>query len=246
MRLTVFTFLSFLSFICAAQAQSVTDNMPPVIIEGDSAFQTPPPAPSFKDAPSVVTEPFTITDVNVDVTSDSPAHARDNALMQAQRLAYAQLCARLNAADNSAKLSDDDLAALVRSFEVQNERLSAVRYIGVFTIHFNQAAVQKKLNVPPVTVGEVKPVPQGPVSRLTVAVQTDSLAAWAQIKRRLGAVPQVAKIDTLSLGRGVSQIDLSFSGSLDELTEALTQQGFVLRSNETGAWDLIDGSMVPR
>jgi hypothetical protein len=241
MRLTFILFLFLILPFAAAQAQSVLDNLPPVVIQGETPVESPP----AKEA-SPPAETYTIADVNADVTADTAAHARDQALMQAERLAYVQLCGRLGAEDNSAKLDDDALAALVQSFEVQSERLSAKRYIGVFTIRFNPSAVQKKKGASVAPAGEGKATFREPVTHMTVAVQTDSLAAWAQIKRRLGAVPQVSRVDTLDLGRGLSHIDLSFSGALDDLRQAVTDQGLVLRQNESGAWELYDGSMVPR
>ena len=244
MRLIFLSFLALILAFSAAQAQSVMDNLPPALQEPSGV--TPAPVPS---APPVLAtaspESYTVTDVNADVTADTASHARDQAIMQAERTAYSQFCVRMGVPDHSAKLSDDALASLVQSFEVQNERLSAVRYIGVFTIRFKPSAMQKKLGIPVATEG-AGVLPQGPAAHLTVAVQTDSLAAWSQIKLRLGKVPQVAKIDTLDLGRGVSHIDLSFSGSLDDLRQAVTTQGLVLRQNEYGVWELYDGSIVPR
>ncbi len=248
MRFVFLTFLALIPAFAAAQAQSVMDNLPPVVVQGGAAPEASTPArdaPATKENPTPpASDPYTVADVNADVMADTAAHARDQALMQAERAAYGQLCGRLGVPDNSIKLTDDALAALVQSFEVQSERVSAVRYIGVFTIRFKPSAAQKKIGAS-VTGEEGKPLPSGPLSHVTTAVQTDSLAAWAQIKKRLNAVPQVAKIDTLDLGRGVSHIDLSFAGSLDDLKQAVTVQGLVLRQSGSG-WEITDGSMVPR
>ncbi|MDR3424084.1 MAG: hypothetical protein P4M13_03265 [Alphaproteobacteria bacterium] len=226
----------------------MTDNLPAAVVGESGDVAAPAPAPA-KTATPPVTDVYTVTDVNADVTADTAAHARDKALLQAERSAYTQLCGRLNAADNGAKLDDDAMAALVQSFEVQSEHISPVRYIGVFTIRFKPSAAQKKIGgavAAAAAAGEDKAQPAGPTAHLTVAVQTDSLAAWAQIKRRLGAVPQVAHIDTLDLGRGVSHIDLAYGGTLDDLRNAVTTQGFVLRQNGNGVWELFDGSMIAR
>ena len=248
MRFVFLTFLALISPFAAAQAQSVMDNLPPVVVQGGATPETPTPAKDAaapKETPApVVSDPYTVADVNADVMADTAAHARDQALMQAERSAYGQLCGRLGVTDNSIKLTDDALAALVQSFEVQSERVSAVRYIGIFTIRFKPAATLKKTGAS-VAGEEGKILPPGSLSHIAAAVQTDSLAAWAQIKKRLNAVPQVARIDTLDLGRGVSHIDLSFAGSLDDLKQAVTVQGLVLRQSGSG-WEITDGSMVPR
>ena len=89
---------------------------------------------------------YVVTDVAADVTADSAAHARDQAIAQAQRSAFNQLLDRLGANSSVAtKLSDDDLSTLVKNFEVQNERTSSVRYIGTFTIQFKPNAVRTLL-----------------------------------------------------------------------------------------------------
>jgi hypothetical protein len=250
----LFLFLCLLWTAMPVKAQSVTDNLPPFIIQGESAAEKPSAAKESALATkesAVVGDPYTVTDVNADVTADTAAHARDQALMKAERTAYTQLCGRLGATDNSDKLDDDALAALVQSFDLQSEHLSAVRYIGVFTIHFNPAAVQKKVVIsstpsPPAPVAEAKALNFGPVSHATVAVQADSLATWLQIKRRLNLVPFVAKIDTTDIGRGIVHIDLSYNGTLDNLKQATTDQGLVLCTNGAGVLELYDGSMAPR
>jgi len=238
MRFILLPFLAFSLIIPAAEAQSVIEDLPSAVGGSDSEDEAPP---AKEAAAPLSPEAYTVTDVNADVTADTSAHARDQALMQAERTAYAQLCARLNQSECAAKMSDDAIGALVQSFEVQSEHLSAVRYIGVFTISFKPAAVQKKLG----GAGEDAKA-TGPVSHLTIAVQTDTLASWAQIKHRIAQAPPVSRIDVLDLGRGLSHIDLSYSGSVPDLQQALTGQGLVLRQNGIGVFELYDGSMVPR
>jgi len=257
MRVVIFSVLALFWVVAPVQAQSIMDNLPSAAsddYDGDA------PTPPVKQAPPVVNpENYTVTDVTADVTADTSSHARDQALMQAERSAFGQLCGRLGIPDTvAAKLNDDAVAALVQSFEVQSERLSAVRYIGVFTIRFKPSAVQKKLGksitagatdmsgAPPLPTEDVKPVQNGPVSHMIVAVRTESLAAWSQIRRRLNAAPPVAQVQTIDLGRGMSHIDLSYGGTVSDLQQALTTQGLVLRQNAAGTWELYDGSMVTR
>ena len=246
MRYALLPFLTLILCLSAAHAQSISDDLPPAVViggEGAGALETAAPA-----KPTL--ETFTVSDVNADVTADTASHARDKALVQAERLAYVQLCGRLSAADNSADLDDDAIAGLVQSFEVQSERLSSVRYIGVFTIRFKPISTQKRIgtsvDLSISAPGGESAAPKGPVAHITVAIQTDSLADWAQIKRRLAAVTPVLDIATLDLARGLSHIDLAYSGTLDNLKSAVTAQGFVLRQNNVGVWQLNDGSMVPR
>ena len=253
-------FLSLLALICAGsatQAQSVMDEIPAVSPQPDTS---PPSDQAKQQPPAPSADPYIVTDVNADVTADHSGHARDQALAQAERAGFAQLCTRLGVpTERVAKFSDDDIAALVQSFDLQSERLSSVRYIGVFTLRFKQAAVQKKIgkyqtaanptnstanNLAPSV--EVKPLPSGSLSYVTVMVQTPSLAAWTQIKHRLNDVPQIAKVDVVSLGRGTSHINLSYGGAISDLQQAVTVQGLVLRQMPLGDWTLTEGSMVAR
>jgi hypothetical protein len=90
---------------------------------------------------------YAIGDVAVDITADSAAHARDQAVAEAQHSALKQLLDRLSADPNlAAKADDDTVATLVQNFEVENERSSAVRYIGTFTVQFRPAAVREWLS----------------------------------------------------------------------------------------------------
>jgi len=247
-------------------AQSLMDNLPPVVIEApaEAPALLPPSAVTPTQTPSAQApaaqaasgDIYTVADVSADVTADTAAHARDQALMQAERSAFAQLCMRLNAPESATKMDDDAVAATVHSFEVQSEHVSAVRYIGVFTIRFKPSALQKKLGKyiaaasdaggNPTPYQDTKSLSQSPLSHLSVAVQTESLADWTQIKRRLTALPSVVKVEVIDLGRGVSHIDISYAGAISDLQQTLTAQGLILRQNASANWELYDGSMVPR
>jgi hypothetical protein len=97
--------------------------------------------------PSSDSDLYAIGDVAVDITADSAAHARDQAVAEAQRDALKQLLDRLSADPNLATKADDDtVATLVQNFEVENERSSSVRYIGTFTVQFRPAAIREWLS----------------------------------------------------------------------------------------------------
>ncbi len=112
------------------------------------------------DAQSDEAAIYQVTDVAVDITADSAAHARDQAIASAQRLAFEQLLGRLGAEGVlAARLDDDSLAALVQSFEVQNERRSSVRYLGTFTVQFRPVATHDWLTKSGATLTEVRSKP---------------------------------------------------------------------------------------
>ena len=233
-----------------AQAQSVSDNLPGVAATVPSSALAVP-ATSVPSAASAAPAPLvdmtTVADVAVDVTADNAAHARDQALMQAEHNAYAQLCARVGAPENAAKLSDDAVAALVRSFDVQSEKVSAVRYIGVFTIRFKPAAIQKKLGkymtemaAAPGEEDPAKAAMADNAAHMALAVPTPSLAAFAQVKKRLAVISGVVRVDTLDLGRGLSHVDVLYTGSADDLQTALAAHGFEVQTGATGEATVFD------
>jgi Uncharacterized protein conserved in bacteria (DUF2066) len=100
-------------------------------------------------------DPYSVT-VSVDATSDTIGKARDQARNDGQRRALAMLVERLsgsNPGSRLAKLDDNALADLVGSFEVANERMSTVRYIGDVTYHFRPAEVQRVLQKVGIALG---------------------------------------------------------------------------------------------
>jgi hypothetical protein len=84
--------------------------------------------------------------VTVDATSDSVAKARDVARVDGARRALDSVIAKLAGGPDKAKplkLSDNQITDLVASFEVANERMSAVRYVADYTYHFKTADVNR-------------------------------------------------------------------------------------------------------
>ncbi|MDE2029838.1 MAG: hypothetical protein KGI97_04660 [Alphaproteobacteria bacterium] len=280
MRFALSFLLAFVFAVPAARAQSVADNLPPVVVQApaaqasasapasDAAAATAAPAASSAPAAlpaaasvavPTMTGPYTVANVPADVTADTAAHARDQALTQAEHTAFAKICASVGAPSGMAAISDDAVAALVQSFEVQSEQLSPVRYIGVFTIQFDPAALQQALgkyaaalaNVGGAaqagaaeTNGGTNMAPPGNYAHLTVTVATPSLAAWTQTKRRVELAPQVARVDVLALGRGESHIDLAYTGDIDGLQQGLAAEGLALQQGPDGAWRLTDNGIA--
>lgn len=84
--------------------------------------------------------------VPVDATADNVINARDTARLDGQRRALAAVVERLsggNAPAKLPKLDDKAITDLVASFEVANERMSAVRYVADYTFHFQKAGIQR-------------------------------------------------------------------------------------------------------
>jgi len=87
-------------------------------------------------------EAFSAT-VKVDATADSAAAAREVARIDGQRRALAAVIEHLSGSSETKppKLDDKAITDMVDSFEVTNERMSAVRYIADYTFHFRPSKV---------------------------------------------------------------------------------------------------------
>ncbi|MBV9861136.1 MAG: DUF2066 domain-containing protein [Alphaproteobacteria bacterium] len=91
--------------------------------------------------------------VKVDATAESAAAAREIARHDGQRRALIQILGRLAGDPDSPKLAkldekalpDKAISAMVVSFEVANERMSAVRYLADYTFHFRPGEVKRVL-----------------------------------------------------------------------------------------------------
>jgi hypothetical protein len=94
-------------------------------------------------------DPFSAT-VKVDASAETATKAREMARIDGQRRALAAVAQRLSAGGAPAKppkLDDKAITDLVVSFEVANERMSAVRYVADFTFHFRPAELRRALGM---------------------------------------------------------------------------------------------------
>src|SRR5262249_33724531 len=124
--------------------------------------------------PALAANPYVVSGVPVDVTAADAATARDQAIVEGQRKAFSMLMEQLVGTEKAATIqvpSDSQLSAMVQDFEVESERLSSVRYIGVMTYRFDAASIDAIIGKPAdetnFTIGAV---PSGPVRTLSVSV----------------------------------------------------------------------------
>jgi Uncharacterized protein conserved in bacteria (DUF2066) len=89
--------------------------------------------------------------VRVDATADSAAGARELARIDGQRKALAVVIDHLSGSPDPPaklpKLDDKAITDMVESFEVANERMSAVRYVADYTFHFRPSKVRRLVHV---------------------------------------------------------------------------------------------------
>lgn len=88
---------------------------------------------------------YTINNIKVDVEGESAIDARNKALIDARRNAFNILSKRLTSDGQQSSMpsvSDDQIAAMVNSFEINREKLSKNRYLASVNVAFNERAVQ--------------------------------------------------------------------------------------------------------
>ena len=178
--------------------------------------------------PALAAAPYVVSGVPVDVTAADAATARDQAIVEGQRKAFSMLMEQLVGAETAATIqtpTDSQLSGMVQDFEVESERLSSVRYIGVMTYRFDAASIDTVIGKPAdgtdVTIGAV---PSGPVRTITVSVPIASLRDWVEIRRRLAGVPAVQRAEVRALARTEGQLNLVYYGDETQLQQALAQR----------------------
>jgi hypothetical protein len=183
----------------------------------------------FGSGPALAAEPYVVSGVPVDVMAADSATARDQAIVEGQRKAFSMLMEQLVGVDKAPTIqtpNDAQLAGMVQDFEVESERLSSVRYIGVMTYRFDAASIDAIIGkpadgTPDVTIGAT---PSGPTQTLSVIVPIASLRDWVEVQRRLSGIPSVQRADVRSLARTEGQLDLVYYGDEGQLQQVLAQR----------------------
>jgi hypothetical protein len=172
------------------------------------------------------TDPYSAT-VKVDATADSAAAARTIARTDGQRRALTDVIDHLTGSTDDTKLpelDDKTITDMVDSFEVANEKMSAVRYLADYTFHFRGSKVRQLLRHAGIAFSEGagKPVIVVPVYRdgdKTVLWDDPNpwREAWAQVPA--GSGPTRLSLPLGGIG-DVTAIDADQAGSGDQ--QALT------------------------
>ena len=187
-------------------------------------------------------EGFSAT-VRVDATADSAAAARELARVDGQRRALALVIDRLSGSTDSSKrpkLDDKTVTDMVESFEVANERMSAVHYLADYTFHFRPSKVRRLVRSaddaptdansrPGIVEGDGKPLVVLPVYKdSAMTVLWDDPNAWREAWTRRSAAFGVGRL-TVPLGdaNDLAIIDASRAeaGKPDALTAIAQRNG---------------------
>lgn len=181
---------------------------------GPAGAQTgsPPPAASTSAA-----DPFAVTGVRVDINGSNPTTVRDQAIREAQAKAWAELYRRLvPGGGNPPRLSDNDIARLVQGFEIDEEKVSASRYLGAITVRFRPNAVRDALGQsggatqyvePPAQPFVILPVTQTDGRIILWQDRTPWREAWEARQPAASLVPLVVPDGELSDAQAISGED---------------------------------------
>ncbi len=104
-------------------------------------------SPSVRAAP-VDSKMFSAGGIQVDVTADNAAQAREQALLDGQKRALMVVMERITPsyiADQLSELVPDDIINMVQDMSVLNEKTSSVRYMATLEVRFNPDAVRELL-----------------------------------------------------------------------------------------------------
>jgi len=124
------------------------------------------------------TDVFIVQGVDVDVTADTAAQARDRALVQGQAVALRRLFSRLALAahgDRLPEVAPERVTNLVRDFEVANEKTSTTRYLATLRVRFKPDPIRNLLREHEVGFAET---PSKPLLVLPVYGVARALALW--------------------------------------------------------------------
>jgi hypothetical protein len=202
-----------------------------VTMTGPAGAQTGSPPPAAASATSSAATPssadaFAVSGIRVDINGSNPTTVRDQAIREAQSKAWAELYRRLvPGGGNPPRLSDGEIAKLVQGFEIDEEKVSASRYVGAITVRFRPNAVRDALGQSGGAAQYVEP-PARPFVILPVTLtdgrtilwqdRTPWRAAWEARQPAASLVPLVVPDGELSDAQAISGED-AVAGNADAL-----------------------------
>lgn len=210
----------------------------------------------FLGAPARAAEDlFSVTGVAVDETAETAAKAREAAIAAGQRKALDRLLRRLTPRADYGRLpvlDDTEVTALVRGFEIEEEKTSPTRYLAKLTIRFKKNGVRDLLrqSAIPFTETVSKPILVLPVyefagTRLLWDDPNPWRQAWAEQRPRDTLVPLIVPRGDLGDVAAISEAQ-ALAGDDDRLAAIAGRYGVddVLVAHAATTIEL--GTGVPR
>ena len=154
-------------------------------------FAPPALAQSSSNAARNLDELFTVSDIWVNKTDSDSNQAREAAIAEGEVRAFPILLRRLTLASDHARLPNlmpNDILAMVTGFEVDDERVSSMRYVARLTVSYNPLAVRTLLEANGLALSEAS---QRPILILPIIVAAQD----AELLNNLSSAGSSAELD---------------------------------------------------
>jgi hypothetical protein len=175
---------------------------------------------------------FTVSGVAVDKTAKTVRAARDRAIAEGQTVALRQMFERITLKSDHGYLpqpTGPELATLVQSFEVADEKTSATRYLAKLTVHFNKDAVRQLLRNSGIGFTEtlakpilVLPVYEFAATRVLWEEPNPWMMAWRRSEAPGALAPLISPLGDLTDVAAINA-EQALSGDTERL-EAVTER----------------------
>lgn len=157
---------------------------------------------------------YTVAGVAVDNTAETAATAREQAIVEGHRLAFDRLIARLVPADQRGNIdrpTQSDIVPLVLSYEIEEEKRSSVRYLGMLKFRFRRGEVRAFLQSKGINFAETRskrvlvlPVYEYAGALLLWDDPNPWLVAWNEVPPSDGLMPLRLPVGDLADIRDIS------------------------------------------
>lgn len=225
--LIAYLILFFTAFSSASIAQEMPEPVMVDVLPADSAN------------PIVPVDPYTISNVVVDVTADNAVEARSQAFTKGAEEAVRQFLAAQGVPEG---LNDVDPNALVRDFQVNEEHFSRTRYKAVLTYRFKPSAMGRLVNAA-VPVENALPVPEEDEAALapedaeigqvdTPPPPVDYDQPWSPTTAGQRSAPPLADVPAAPLQAAPRMNTWTLTVSYDEVAQWLTAQNLIISRPE--------------
>jgi hypothetical protein len=137
---------------------------------------------------------WTVANVAVDGTANSPSAAKDAALARGRTKAWTEVFRRLTPStewQSQPQLTDEVLEPMIKSFDIANEKHSSTRYLATVTYVFNAASVRDAMRKSGIQFSESTAKPVLVIALTGAAWQPESSwgSAWSSQTRKGRLVP---------------------------------------------------------
>lgn len=182
---------------------------------------------------------YTVRDIPVSAQAADANTARMAAMEQAEQKAFIKLLEQAlppeQAAAKAATVPPQAISGLVTGYDVKNEKISAQSYGASIDVSFDPQKTDTLLNKPAASAPAAAHVLTSPSSavlpstvsagKITALSRLSSVQDWVRLRKRLGAIPAISKVELSAISQQQADIVLYYNGGPAELEAALQSAG---------------------